>query len=492
MESMATKAQVIQKQMEESKIAHKREGFHSETLLLVISDILAFAISVVITTLIAELFGRPFYSIGFFVRLVFFLFLPVALVAAKLTKSYDFRVSISSTQELPKIAMSLGFAGMFTTSVGLFLIFIVKVPVLRYLAILWPIAVLFTYLFRVATRIVIGIRRAKGHGLRNVLIVGAGKVGNDLAKKLKNNPYLGFKPIGFVDSNPFSLKDEKHELAILGSKKDLGDLIKKYHIDHVIVSFSESNYQASLDAIRKNQNNGVSFSVVPRLFESMSEFDSMDTIQSIPIVTLQNTKQKGWRLPVKRLIDIVGSGTILLLSSPFMALIALLIKLDSKGPVFYKQDRCGKDGKHFIMFKFRSMVENAQFKKKELLSSNEARGPIFKIKEDPRITRIGAFLRKYSLDEFPQFINVFRGEMSLVGPRPPIPSEVEKYNNWHMQRLSVKPGITGIWQVNGRSDLTFEEMVRLDVQYINGWSLWLDIVLLIRTMPAVIAKRGAY
>ncbi len=490
---MNTRTQAIRKSIEESKKATRQRSFHWETLLLVASDILAFVVSVAIIILFSHFifYGRAFNSVSFFEYLMVF-YLIVALITAKLTKSYDFRVSMSSTQELPKIAMSLGFAGMLTTSVGLFFVLLIKLPVMRYVAILWPVAVVFTYLFRVATRIIIGVQRTRGNGLRNVLIVGAGRVGNDIAKKLKKNPYLGFKPIGFVDGNPMALRGEKQELSILGKEEELGDLIEKYQIEHVIISFSDAGHQTSVDAIRNNQSVHATFSVVPRFFEAMSEYDSADTIQSIPIVTLQHKNQKGWRLPVKRIIDIVGSGAVLILSTPFFVLLSILIKLDSKGPVFYKQERCTKDGKSFTMYKFRSMVANAQEEIKDLMSSNEAKGPIFKIKKDPRVTKIGAFLRKYSLDEFPQFINVLKGEMSLVGPRPPIPEEVEDYNEWHLQRLSVKPGITGIWQVNGRSDLTFEEMVRMDVQYVNGWSLWLDIVLLIRTIPAVIARRGAY
>lgn len=194
----------------------------------------------------------------------------------------------------------------------------------------------------------------------------------------------------------------------------------------------------------------------------------------------------------KRIMDIVGSLTGIILLAPLMLVVAILIKLDSKGPALFAQTRCGKKGKIFKMYKFRSMCSDAEKKKKELEHLNEAKCVIFKIKQDPRITKVGRFIRKTSIDELLQLFNVLKGEMSLVGPRPPVPGEVEKYDSWQRLRLSVKPGLTGLWQVSGRSNLEFDDMVRLDLQYIRERSFMMDIRLLVKTVPVVLKMEGAY
>jgi exopolysaccharide biosynthesis polyprenyl glycosylphosphotransferase len=196
-------------------------------------------------------------------------------------------------------------------------------------------------------------------------------------------------------------------------------------------------------------------------------------------------------MAIKRLFDIVSSSAGLLVLSPLLLMVALLIKLTSRGPIFFKQQRVGLHGKTFNMLKFRSMVVNAEELKAKLEALNEQTGPVFKIKNDPRITRIGRFIRKYSIDELPQLLNVLRGEMSVVGPRPPLPKEVEKYAAWQRRRLSVRPGLTCIWQVSGRNQISFEEWMYLDMQYIDDWSLMTDLRLILKTVPVVITGSGA-
>ena len=195
---------------------------------------------------------------------------------------------------------------------------------------------------------------------------------------------------------------------------------------------------------------------------------------------------------LKRSIDLVGSIVALVAFSPILIFIALLIKLDSKGPVLFIQKRCGKNGKVFNMYKFRSMCINAEDKLQQIQHLNEAKGFMFKIKDDPRLTQIGKYIRKTSIDELPQLINIFKGEMSFVGPRPPLPNEVEKYNLWHKLRLSVKPGLTGLWQISGRSDLGFNDMVMLDLKYISERNLVYDLIIILKTIPVVLRSYGAY
>lgn len=201
---------------------------------------------------------------------------------------------------------------------------------------------------------------------------------------------------------------------------------------------------------------------------------------------------QNWQARAKRGLDFLLSLAALIVLAPLLVLIAIAIRLDSRGPVIFRQTRCGKDGKPFTFLKFRSMVVDAELRQADLLQQNEADGPIFKIRKDPRITTVGRFIRRTSLDELPQLLNVLKGEMSLVGPRPPIPSEVAQYDSWQRNRLRCVPGITGLWQVSGRSELTFDEMVELDLKYITNWTVWHDIRIIMDTLVAVVMMRGAY
>jgi exopolysaccharide biosynthesis polyprenyl glycosylphosphotransferase len=218
----------------------------------------------------------------------------------------------------------------------------------------------------------------------------------------------------------------------------------------------------------------------------------VEPVAASPLTLQPSPAWIGWQARAKRAFDIVAAVLLLILLSPLLALLALIIRLDSKGPVIFRQTRCGKDGKLFIFYKFRGMVADAEARQAEFDHLNEAQGPIFKMKHDPRVTRVGRVLRRTSLDELPQLWNVLRGEMSLVGPRPPLPKEVERYEAWHQARLRAVPGITGLWQVSGRSHLGFDEMTRLDIEYLNVWSLALDLRILVRTVVAVVFAHGAY
>jgi len=218
-----------------------------------------------------------------------------------------------------------------------------------------------------------------------------------------------------------------------------------------------------------------------------------DDLQGIPVMTIQSGPADTWQLAMKRFLDVAGSAALLFALAPLFAIVALLVRLDSSGPVFFTQERVGFNKRRFRMLKFRTMVAEAD-KQQELLEHlNEAEGPVFKIRNDPRITRVGAFLRRFSIDELPQLVNVIKGDMSLVGPRPLPLRDVERIEiRWHKRRFSIKPGITCLWQVNGRSDIGFDDWVRLDLEYIDSWSLALDVVIIMKTIPAVFRGPGAY
>jgi exopolysaccharide biosynthesis polyprenyl glycosylphosphotransferase len=247
-----------------------------------------------------------------------------------------------------------------------------------------------------------------------------------------------------------------------------------------------------MSIVRECERRQVSARIVPDLFQmSLSQVD-VDDLGGVPLVGVREVGFERGALLIKRGIDVVGAVVGLVLGAPLLALIGVAIRLDSPGPIVFRQTRVGTAGKTFEMYKFRSMREGAEAELEQLRELNEADGPIFKIRDDPRLTRVGRFLRRTSLDELPQFWNVLRGEMSLVGPRPPLPAEVTRYMEWHKKRLEVRPGMTALWQVSGRSTLSFDEGVLLDIYYIENWSLWLDFKILLRTIPQVLFGGGAY
>ena len=232
--------------------------------------------------------------------------------------------------------------------------------------------------------------------------------------------------------------------------------------------------------------------VVPDLLQLSLNRVHMDQVAGIPLLGVREMSLTGWNLILKRAMDIVIGGLGALVISPLLAVIAISIRLDSPGPALFRQVRVGRGGRSFTIYKFRSMVENAEDVRRYLDAMNEADGPIFKMKDDPRCTRVGRILRRLSLDELPQLYNVLRGEMSLVGPRPALPSEVAQYQDWHKKRLDVSPGMTGLWQVSGRNKLSFDEMVLLDVYYAENWSPTSDLRIILKTVPLVLIGEGAY
>jgi exopolysaccharide biosynthesis polyprenyl glycosylphosphotransferase len=236
----------------------------------------------------------------------------------------------------------------------------------------------------------------------------------------------------------------------------------------------------------------VDLAVAPSLFEVVTRRVTVESIDNVPILHVGQVRLERGRAAVKRALDVIGSAVLLLVFWPVMLAAAIAIRVRDGGPVLYRQERVGREGEPFTVLKFRTMHNGAHEEISELAHLNEAEGHFFKLRDDPRVTRTGRFLRRWSIDEFPQLWNVLRGDMSLVGPRPPLPEEVEKYEPWHLRRLRVRPGVTGVWQVSGRSDVPFDEAVRMDVFYIENWSLGYDLYLLAKTVKAVVSLRGAW
>lgn len=330
---------------------------------------------------------------------------------------------------------------------------------------------------------------------RPTLIVGSNGEAAELASLLKAHAASGLVPVGCLRS---SLKDTLSFdycapcLPTLGIARDLRSVVTEHEIDTVIIVASAFDYEVVQRMIKDLRDMSVSIHISSALNEVLSDRVVMRQVSGVPLISLRGVSLSESKIRGKRIFDSLVAGLIIALGMPLWATIAALVKLTSKGPVFYRQERIGRGGVPFRMYKFRSMVVDADARLADLQRANQADGPMFKMKNDPRVTPMGRWMRKFSLDEFPQLINVLRGEMSLVGPRPPLPKEIAHYAEQDWRRLEVLPGMTGLWQVSGRSKLTFRDMVRLDVFYIDNWSLGLDLSLLARTVPAVVLARGAY
>ncbi|MBF0385193.1 MAG: sugar transferase [Candidatus Omnitrophica bacterium] len=344
--------------------------------------------------------------------------------------------------------------------------------------------------WRVLKRILVGYLVSKGYNNFNTLIIGAGKVGVALEREISRIPQMGIKVKGFLDDYKIGQVNGKKGLEVLGKLADFKTIAKKEFINKVFITI-HSDYQAFNRLLIEARELNIAIRVIPQGFELISSEYEKYNIGIIPIIEYSNEVPLRVQLG-KRLFDFIISitGTIILL--PFFLGLSLAVRLDSPGPVFYVSRRYGRMGKVFGMYKFRSMYLGADKMQDNMTGKNEADGPIFKIRQDPRITKTGRFLRKYSLDELPQIINVLKGDMSLVGPRPLPIEQIEKEDLRQLERLEVRPGITGLWQIRGRSDLSFRRLLRWDLWYINNWSFWLDLNILLRTLPVVIKGKGAY
>lgn len=337
--------------------------------------------------------------------------------------------------------------------------------------------------WRLWKRNVVKRRVANGYGLRNVLIVGAGRVGQQLVRHFENNKHLGYVVKGFVDQNHFG------DSRILGRIEDLSQIVRAQFVDEIFVTIP-SQRELVKDVVFEAHTNRVDVKLIPDLYDGLAWRVPIEYLGDFPIMALHERPIPALGLLIKRTMDIAFSLVGLVLFSPVLALIALAIKLDSPGPILYPSLRVGKKGCRFTCYKFRTMVPDADALKESLRPLNERQGPFFKIAHDPRLTRAGRFLRKYSLDELPQLLNVLKGDMSLVGPRPHPVDDYQRYTLEHLRRLEVTPGITGLFQIYARRDRSFEKNLAHDTEYIEKWNLWLDIKILLKTIPAVFGGDG--
>jgi exopolysaccharide biosynthesis polyprenyl glycosylphosphotransferase len=325
---------------------------------------------------------------------------------------------------------------------------------------------------------------------RNILIIGHKARAREMGEVISRYSDWGLRILGYIEVSLHSNTEANGD--VLGTISDLPKIIENHVVDEIVFVGSSLQDFEHLDEVLEICNEqGISTRVAADIFPAKVSKLSMEFLESVPLITFSTAPSHALALLIKRIMDVVVSTTLLIALFPLMILLALLIKLTSKGPIIYRQVRCGLYGRKFVLHKFRSMRQGAEDVLWEIRHLNEMDGPVFKMRNDPRVTPLGRFLRKSSMDELPQFWNVLKGDMSLVGPRAPLPEEVKEYTRWQRRRLSVKPGITCLWQVSGRNEIDFHEWMKLDLHYIDNWSLLLDIKILLRTFPVVLLGKGA-
>jgi exopolysaccharide biosynthesis polyprenyl glycosylphosphotransferase len=368
---------------------------------------------------------------------------------------------------------------------------VVTLPLDR-LVIFWLSAILAIPAIRAVTR---GLCRRSLAYAQNAVIVGTGPVAMLVARKLLGHPEYGINLVGFIDGTPIARSESLGGVPVLGSPDDLAELASDLDIERVIVAFTPDSHDYTLDVIRTVRDLDIQVDIVPRLFEVVGTNSTVHTVEGIPLLGLPPLRLSPSDRFLKRALDLALASLGLLLLAPLFLVVAAAIKLDSRGPVFFRQLRRGGGGRTFWIYKFRTMSLDADSRKADVVHLNmhaDDDPRMFKVSADPRVTRVGALLRRTSIDEIPQLLNVLRGHMSLVGPRPLILEEDRHVESWARKRLELKPGMTGLWQVLGRSDIPFDEMTKLDYLYVTNWSLTEDLRLILLTLPALFRPRRAY
>jgi exopolysaccharide biosynthesis polyprenyl glycosylphosphotransferase len=386
------------------------------------------------------------------------------------------------------------------TTLGTLLIFFARLLIRidlvtpEFLAVFWLAAACATATGRIFMRIMLRNARLRGRNLRDILIVGTNPQAVQFARKMRDSQFLGYRVIGFVDQEwPGLTEFSQSGFSLACNFDNLLTFLRSTVVDEVVVALPMRSLHARASEVATIcEEQGIVVRFISNLFDGKTSRPRVVVVEGDSLITHNTARLEGWPVVIKRLVDIVASAAMSLVLLPVFLLTALLIKLTSPGPVFFVQKRLGLNKRHFGIYKFRTMVVDAEKRMKEIEHLNEVTGPVFKIKNDPRITPIGKFLRKTSIDELPQLFNVLRGDMSLVGPRPLPLRDYEGFNeDWQRRRFSVRPGVTCLWQIGGRSSISFEEWMQLDLQYIDKWSLLLDFKILLKTIPAVLKGSGA-
>jgi exopolysaccharide biosynthesis polyprenyl glycosylphosphotransferase len=398
------------------------------------------------------------------------------------------------TLTYPRISWIISKAGLMTSLGFGAVLFIFKAVSISRLFFLIFGVMSFVLILAEKTAVFLFVRylRRKGYNYRRLLIVGTGKRAAEFIRRVRSHPDWGFQILGAIDDQPGRGIKKVDGVDIIGGLDDIPKILHNDAVDEIVFVVPRSRLSHVEGALHDCETEGVVSTITVDLFDMQIAKSAVSEIDGIPLLRFHTTKINEWELLAKRVIDIATSGLIIVLLGPLLVFLAILIKLTSPGPVFFKQQRLGLHGRKFTLYKFRTMRQGAHNALSKVNDVAEMDTPEFRARKTQWITPVGKIMRKFSLDELPQFFNVFVGHMSLIGPRPTVPDEVEKYKAWQRRRFSMKPGITCLWQVNGRNNIGFEDWMKLDLEYLDNWSLWLDFKIMVKTVPVVLFGIGAY
>lgn len=455
----------------------------------------ALTVAFLLAYLIRFAIGIPFLEVlpqrlTFYSKVAFWA-IPVWLVIFGIFRLYDRRRLFSGFQEYIQVvnACTIGVVAVIVISFLDTNLIISR----GWLLLVWTLAILVAGLGRFLARRVVRTARARGALVTPTIVVGTNEEGRALAAHFLSDPGCGLRLVGFVDGSTGWNEPRCDDLEVLGSLGDLETIIRDHDVREVVVAATALSREQLLELYRTfGHLHDVEIRLSSGLFEILTTGVRVCEVSSVPLMTPERARITGVDAVLKAALDYVGAVLGLVLFAPLLFAIAILVRLDSPGPVFHRRKVLGQSGRRFDAFKFRTMVVDAD---RILEADPELKRQFesgYKLKTDPRVTRIGDFLRKTSLDELPQLLNVIRGEMSLVGPRMIAPDEALRYGKWRLNLLTVRPGITGPWQVRGRSDITYDERIRLSMDYIRNYSIWRDLEIVLRTIPMVLARKGAY
>jgi exopolysaccharide biosynthesis polyprenyl glycosylphosphotransferase len=477
-----------------SASSHRRRGA-LVTRSLLLADVVGLALAFFLTELLFGSSGSADELSLLAECALFFATLPVWISFAKLYRLYDHdeeRADHTTLEDFPGV-FHLVTVGTFFLMVGSTLTGLSN-PLLEKLAAFWALAIAVVVTARITAR---AFCRRSPQYRQNTLIVGAGQVGQLVARKLRMHDEYGLNLLGFVDAAPLDLREDLEGLSVLGGPDTLPDLVRELRVDRVVIAFSSDSHDETLAMIASLREHDVQVDIVPRFFEGVGLHTKLHSVESLPLLGLPTVKRFPFSPLIKRALDIAGASVGLALAAPFFAFAAWRISRESTGPVLFRQTRIGRDMREFTMLKFRTMrcdADDAVHREyiAQTMSSTAVAtsNGLYKLQRDDAVTRFGRFLRKTSLDELPQLINVLRGDMSLVGPRPCLGYETEHFKSHHYERFQVHPGVTGLWQVSARAHATFGEALEMDVTYARNWSLGLDLWLLFRTPLHLLRLRG--
>ncbi|MFP3942085.1 MAG: sugar transferase [Thermoanaerobaculia bacterium] len=448
--------------------------------------------------LLPEQFPQPLYPLGEYLS-----FLPLALLiwGVLLLRTGRYR----SHRTVPIVEEAWAIIQVCATAIVVFalLLYALRIDELLldddrisrlWIALFGVLCCLFLLTEKLALRITSRYVRARGYNYRTVLVVGTNSQAREMARSLEEHSFWGYRVLGFAVNGEADGAPDPAELdhPIVGRVEEIPRIVSEEVVDEVIFCVGRRDLDRMEDVFLALSEQGIRTRFALNFFPHTKAKVELEEMGTQPVLSFSTAPSSLIQLTAKRALDVAISALLLFLALPVVGVVALAIKATSRGgTVLFRQTRCGLNGRSFTLYKFRTMVEDAEERRRELLHLNEMDGPVFKVRSDPRVTLLGRFLRKFSLDELPQLWNVLRGDMSLVGPRPPIPEEVSKYQRWQRRRLAMKPGLTCLWQISGRNEVDFDRWMELDLEYIDSWTPSLDLKILWKTIPVVLSGRGA-